>query len=141
MKHCKKCDTHKPLDAFYKNRTKKDGLQTICKVCCNQNSKAHFNKNPQAYKDKAKRLKADNTVLVKERKSVPCMDCGEQYPYYVMEFDHLEAKDFHVSDVRFRGSTKKLLDEMAKCDVVCRNCHAERTATRAGYSCLVSSIG
>ena len=33
MKCCSKCKIFKPLDSYYRNRTKKDGLQASCKVC------------------------------------------------------------------------------------------------------------
>lgn len=34
-KHCGKCDTYKPLSEFRKNRTKRLGVYSICKVCEN----------------------------------------------------------------------------------------------------------
>lgn len=33
MKYCKKCDTLKPVDLFYKNKKSKDGLTHYCKNC------------------------------------------------------------------------------------------------------------
>jgi hypothetical protein len=56
------------------------------------------------------------------------MDCKKKYPPYVMDFDHRDRseKAFEVG----RGlyvSIKRLLIEIAKCDVVCANCHRERT--------------
>ncbi|HEX8173967.1 MAG TPA: hypothetical protein VF543_02485 [Pyrinomonadaceae bacterium] len=64
-------------------------------------------------------------------KSRPCTDCGIQYPYYVMDFDHREgeAKSFemnHVNYVTMRAITR----EIEKCDIVCSNCHRERTFQR-----------
>lgn len=32
-KHCAKCDTTKPVSAFHRNRTTRDGLQTYCYPC------------------------------------------------------------------------------------------------------------
>lgn len=61
-------------------------------------------------------------------KDVPCADCGARYPHYVMEFDHREGevKVRCVANLR----AKKLREELAKCDVVCANCHRVRTWTR-----------
>lgn len=67
-----------------------------------------------------------------EQKAKPCMDCGGTYPPECMQFDHRpgEAKLFNIGMlVRFRH--EKLLAEIAKCDVVCANCHAIRTTARA----------
>lgn len=33
MKHCRKCDTTKPLDEFYNNRSASDGKGSYCKPC------------------------------------------------------------------------------------------------------------
>lgn len=63
-----------------------------------------------------------------EVKSKPCEDCGIQYPWYVMEFDHVRGvKVRHVSLLTLFNTDKELLDEIAKCDVVCANCHRLRT--------------
>jgi hypothetical protein len=71
--------------------------------------------------------------LVAFFRSHPCVDCGEDDPL-VLEFDHLGEKDFNISKgVRDRG-WHKVLAEMAKCDVVCANCHRRRTARRGGFA-------
>lgn len=76
--------------------------------------------------------------LIREAKDVPCADCGVRYPTYVMDFDHRADKTIIVSKLVEFGSVRKLLNEIAKCDVVCANCHRERTfgarlaASRAG---------
>lgn len=71
------------------------------------------------------RLKA----IMEDAKSVPCMDCGQRYPPYVMYFDHRDpdAKVANVSTILKRRGERMLRDEIAKCDVVCANCHRERT--------------
>ncbi len=68
---------------------------------------------------------------MRQMKSRPCADCGIQYPYYVMDFDHRqgENKVFEMNRVNYvaMGALKK---EIEKCDVVCSNCHRERTYQR-----------
>jgi transposase len=69
-----------------------------------------------------------------------CTDCRENYPYWVLEFDHLGDKSFNVS--HFRSVTtdlEKIKEEVAKCEVVCSNCHKNRThfrKTTSGNSAL-----
>lgn len=72
------------------------------------------------------------TSIIKTYKAAPCSDCRVSYPYYVMHFDHVRAtKIGNISNcVRAGWSVKDTLDEIAKCDVVCANCHAERTHQR-----------
>ncbi|MDQ3918195.1 MAG: hypothetical protein M3348_06925 [Acidobacteriota bacterium] len=69
--------------------------------------------------------------MIRSAKSRPCADCGIQYPYYVMDFDHRDGatKSFMLSEVA-RATAKSLLREIDKCDVVCANCHRERTHRR-----------
>ncbi|MET0664959.1 MAG: hypothetical protein ABW008_05335, partial [Acidimicrobiales bacterium] len=63
----------------------------------------------------------------------PCMDCGERDPL-VLEFDHLSDKRFMIARGLRDKSWEALLAEMAKCEVVCANCHRRRTATRGGFA-------
>lgn len=53
------------------------------------------------------------------------------YPYYVMQFDHARGlKDFDIAGGARYVSLQRLEEELQKCDVVCANCHAERTYQR-----------
>ncbi len=72
-------------------------------------------------------------AAVAAEKDRPCTDCGESYPYYVMQFDHMdgETKVLDVATALSRGwSIARLQQEIAKCEVVCANCHAIRTHKR-----------
>ena len=66
---------------------------------------------------------------IKEQKNRPCMDCGKEYPHYVMDFDHRigEEKLYEPPRLYVLQSWKKAKAEVAKCDVVCANCHRFRT--------------
>lgn len=48
-KECKQCGTVKPLEEFHKQRSRPDGLQRYCKVCCNLNSKKFRERRPDYY--------------------------------------------------------------------------------------------
>lgn len=69
-------------------------------------------------------------AILTAAKDKPCQDCGVKYPPCVMDFDHRpgEVKLFLVSR-RWCGK-QKVADEIAKCDVVCANCHRLRTEAR-----------
>lgn len=47
-----------------------------------------------------------------------------------MDFDHLRDKKFNLSKAHLTGSLKKITEEIAKCEVVCSNCHRVRTFER-----------
>ncbi len=59
------------------------------------------------------------------------MDCGVQYPHYVMDFDHRDKKKKLAGInkmINFHSySKKKIFEEIKKCDLVCANCHRIRT--------------
>jgi hypothetical protein len=92
----------------------------------------HYDKKKQYNKDKAREKQQLLAQMIRDAKNKPCMDCGLSYPYYVMDFDHRddEIKLYNVAEMARRGSIQKLEEEIAKCDVVCSNCHRERTFRR-----------
>jgi hypothetical protein len=61
----------------------------------------------------------------------PCVDCGINYPYYVMDFDHVRGvKHANVMELVSTLSKKRIDEEIAKCEIVCSNCHRIRTHMR-----------
>lgn len=81
----------------------------------------------ESRKEKAARQQDRNRQIIRRAKDVPCADCGQVYPWFVMDFDHkAEDKTDNVGRMVY-GPTARLLTEMAKCDVVCSNCHRIRT--------------
>lgn len=78
--------------------------------------------------------RARNKQIVIEAKSKPCMDCGIEYPTYVMDFDHREGEEKELNLARIinkHWSEEHVRREIAKCDVVCSNCHRIRTHNRS----------
>lgn len=68
--------------------------------------------------------------LILEQKKKPCIDCKIQYHPWQMDFDHVRGKKVcNVSEMR-RSPLKVLGKEIAKCEVVCANCHRQRTYQR-----------
>jgi hypothetical protein len=72
-----------------------------------------------------------SATMLNELRDVPCLDCGRRFPPCVMQFDHREhaTKKFMVSQNR-SGAHSTILAEVAKCDIVCTNCHRDRTYKR-----------
>jgi hypothetical protein len=61
----------------------------------------------------------------------PCMDCEVRYPYYTVHFDHVRGEKVDtINRMVYTSSMEKVLEEIAKCDVVCANCHHIRTYMR-----------
>jgi len=122
------CKLEKPFDAFAKATGTKDLLQRGCKDC----KAAQYKANSGKYKAGSKEARARRAAKLAELKSAPCTDCGVQYPSYVMQYDHIGLdKTAHVSYLMSRVSWSVILEEIAKCELVCANCHAERSHQRA----------
>ena len=62
-----------------------------------------------------------------------CVDCGYDKHPTALHFDHLpefEKYDDISGMVRDGLAWSRVLEEIGKCEVVCANCHAIRTADR-----------
>ena len=92
----------------------------------------------EGQKDKTRQRSRDKRGEIKKyiqhyKQEHSCTDCGENYPYWIMEFDHLKDKLFNLSGFSTKTSNLDLIkEEIAKCEVVCSNCHKDRTYIR-GY--------
>lgn len=63
----------------------------------------------------------------------PCADCGGTFHHSAMHWDHLPGvqKQSEVSFLMARTQSKRrVLDEIAKCELVCANWHAVRSFDR-----------
>jgi len=84
------------------------------------------------YIERQRRYWRNHQRLLDELREVPCLDCARRFPTYAMEFDHRDpaTKRKAVTRLIGRTSTERLLEEVAKCDIVCANCHRMRTYRR-----------
>lgn len=73
---------------------------------------------------------ARNRRIIEEGKSKPCMDCGGTFHFVAMDFDHVRGEKLFSLGVVQGHSVEKIMAEIAKCDVVCSNCHRIRTWKR-----------
>ena len=66
----------------------------------------------------------------------PCVDCGQD-DIRTLHFDHLPGTDkkydIGAAITQSTRSWQNILEEIAKCEVVCANCHQIRTSSRANH--------
>ncbi len=98
---------------------------------CNRAKTALFRKqNPTYAISRDRKYRGIVREVIARSKMKPCFDCRVQYNPWVMQFDHRNPidKSFGIGGfMRYKVSLDKVLKEIEKCDVVCANCHAERT--------------
>lgn len=136
VKTCTKCSVEKTIEQFSLQSKATGKRSTRCKECMATTIKEHYQKYKQQYAEKsAKRRASVMKEIVKLKESKPCMDCGRQYPYYVMDFDHRDRAEKKDGIARLIRSEVLgiVLSEIAKCDLVCSNCHRIRTHTRKDW--------
>lgn len=128
-KRCARCAIDKDESEFPIRKKRTIG---ICKECY----LLYYgdpNMLDKIQREKAKRKKANKkaekiNVLTEVLTNASCKDCGLKDPA-VLEFDHVNPEDklFDVSSILENGSIPALRREMAKCEIVCANCHRRRT--------------
>ena len=134
IKKCSRCRRMLNESEFnWKFKGKK--LQYNCKACSRAYVKSHYKNNIQYYINKAKK----RNILIKNEsiayignylRAHKCIDCGEA-DILVLEFDHRISTDKYkdISKlIKGRYTIKKIITEIAKCDVRCANCHRRKTA-------------
>ena len=138
MKKCYTCKADKDVVEFNKNKSKADGLNSICKECSRNRSKRYYIENKTKHvgviEYRKKRIIAENKdFIAKYLQNNPCVDCGES-DIVVLDFDHLDNKRNDISKMLAAGwSQKSIVDEIAKCVVRCSNCHRRKTAKDQGW--------
>lgn len=115
-KLCVRCSRTLDIRDFYvisKQNAHGKAVSTYCKQCC--------------IKQKMDRV---NRVRHRIKSGQKCVVCGYSKYAGALDFHHLDpsSKDVNVSELLAKSNTSfipKLVDELKKCVVVCRNCHAE----------------
>ena len=136
MRTCTRCTLEKPDEDFYRVKASKSGFDTWCKQCKNKASIDWAKKNTERSKENVgkylKKRQTKRREVLNSLKSVPCSDCGNSFPPYCMDFDHVPERGEKLGAVATMWSygEETFLAEINKCDVVCSNCHRIRTHNR-----------
>lgn len=112
---CYHCHLAKSLDAFSKSAPRRRTF--LCRVCARAIWQEKYGEN---------RAKADAIKVARG-----CADCGYNAHPAALDFDHLPSfeKKMDVSKM-YAKPWHEITEEMAKCEVVCANCHRIRTMER-----------
>ena len=142
-KWCHACQRTLDIGCFSFKYQDRGVRQSCCRECARQASRKYY------LLDRAKhiarvalnksRYRARNRDFVRAiLAQSSCTDCG-MTDFAVLEFDHRAdvRKVGNVSGLVSRAVSRRSMEaEIAKCDIVCANCHRRRTATRASWAKL-----
>lgn len=133
---CKKCGIVGTLDLFTKDRSRPSGYKNICRPCHATNQQRWRDENPDKSLERSRKSRERSVTFVpgtsyaekrdtldRIKRSRTCFFCGEDEPV-ALDFHHKDAdeKVFTISRKIHKNLTI-LLEEVAKCEVVCANCH------------------
>jgi hypothetical protein len=136
-KCCSRCRRELPIDGFARKTKSPDGRQPWCRDCNAERSRRyhleHKDEHLVAIQQRRQRNRRANQQRLYEYLRVRCCaDCGQSDPV-VLEFDHVRGvKKRSIGFLVQNSSWRMIEDEIAKCDVVCANCHRRRTYQRQG---------
>jgi hypothetical protein len=126
-KRCPRCTAVKAHGAY--NRTGA-GLTAWCRDCYREYHRSRRVSGRAIRRAAAERGRRHVASILAQ---AACVDCGLHDPV-VMEFDHVGEKRSNVARLLGNGASPRRLDEeIARCDIVCVNCHRRRTARRGGH--------
>lgn len=134
---CIKCNVEKPVEEFYSPKGK---IDNTCKSCHREYRKNHYKENKDTYIEKSKKNKPASrsrtiSYILDYLREHPCSCCGET-DMRCLQFDHIDpnTKSYNVSHIVSGGYSVELVKaEIAKCVVLCANCHAKKTAEQFQY--------
>ncbi|WMI33749.1 HNH endonuclease [Streptomyces phage Patelgo] len=132
MKICSRCNNEKELTEFHFRNKAKGTYKPWCKPCVKEYDQEAYKDGRKTgnSKESQEAILKRNFGYIKEYLSThPCTDCGTD-DIRVLEFDHLGDKLYNIAQMRYYR-LEKIQAEVAKCEVVCANCHRIRTYTRA----------
>jgi len=113
---------------YYSNWKKRN--PELVKERAKQAMKKFREEHPDQYRKIYDKRREKRRRLINEIKDNPCKDCGNKFPPECMDFDHVKGKKTGSIYQLYMASLQKLNEELAKCDLVCANCHRIRTRKR-----------
>ncbi|WP_407357869.1 hypothetical protein [Microbacterium sp. LTA6] len=138
-KQCATCRQFKALTGFNRKSSRADGRQEVCRDCNRASSRRYYQRNREHHitviRARTVAQKAMSLAYVAQYLiDHPCVDCGAS-DLRVLDFDHrpgTDKRDGVMQLIRNGFSIPCIAEEIAKCDVRCRNCHAIVTYERMG---------
>lgn len=145
---CRKCSREysREFACTPKQQAKRRSYYEANKEKLRREAKERWATNREAYEPARKRWAAENAERMQEhsrqrgadyrawigslKEGRPCQDCGGTFAPYVMEYDHVRGEKRHNIGKMTNHKRERVLEEIAKCELVCCACHRIRSHSR-----------
>lgn len=125
MKVCYRCKQAKENSAFCKNCERKDGLTTYCKDCLHISDKKWRTENLEKHRQASMQWYYRKKHSIDGLKINGCAICGYDKCLESLDFHHANPEDKKFRIATGNHTKEKILEEMSKCILLCKNCHFE----------------
>lgn len=140
-KWCPTCRSRRPVGEFSRDRTRKDGLQSQCRRCCREKTRAHYRRNATSVRAATARHARTNAIQREAHLEVqravrhgevvpgPCEACGAEraeahHDDYAKPLDvrwlcrscHVRHHQIVDRIARLAGGHADLLEQLAEVD-------------------------
>ena len=123
MKVCYRCKQTKKNSAFCKNCERKDGLTTYCKDCLHILNKKW--RDPEKHRQASIQWYYRKRHFIDGLKINGCAICGYNKCVESLDFHHVNPRDKKFRIAAGNYTKEKILEEVNKCILLCKNCHFE----------------
>ena len=165
MKICSQCNFEKCKKEFGNDKNSRDGLKPQCRECrriegilyrsknkqiisnkrkLNKDNKSAYDKiynqiNNEKIKIRNKKIYIENRVFIDSYK-IECNGCGiSNLPPCCFDFDHINRDEKLIKVSQLSMYSKKIIiNEINKCQILCRNCHRIKTWNETNYPKIIT---
>jgi hypothetical protein len=138
---CTRCGVERSIEEFIYRSKAKGIRETRCSSCTRALAREYYHQHRGAMRARAARRNQAAREAVAAQvyaylQGKQCVDCGER-DLVVLDFDHVRGnKRDTVGGLlsRWRPRWSQILEEIAKCEIRCVNCHRRKTAHERGYT-------
>lgn len=135
MKVCSRCKVPRDESEFSIDERYKNGFRSVCKICRNKRVREIYKNNPRKLIEKAikthkKYFQQWMDLIIIPQGLNKCSHCGYDKCFNAIDFHHRNPKEkkFGIGIILRKPITSERLEELAKTDPLCSNCHREKEA-------------
>lgn len=102
-----------------------------CVTCRRLYDEKYYEKNKARLNARKQIRRRRNRAYLNKAKSKGCAKCGKTDIRY-LDFHHIRDKVYNLSGM-LGHSRERIDEEIAKCEILCNECHRDITAQEEGY--------